>query len=251
MTAAARFPNVVENAGSGSVRHYHANGRETRPSNRANNRTRRNIRGMPYVVEDAPRNGRLIFHLPEEAPRGRIPLHLAEVAPVVGAPSALPYVVEAAPRGLPTTRGYGHLDYSKIEVGGGGKTLEEREIEITNMEDIVQGRPPPVSRKLRSFDDSGRYIVAHAVILPTRGMGGFGHEGYTILIDNHGQKHHQNFYKPGHFWFDNTKFPTPLPDVLIDQIKHMAYMLDEASGSFFKHSSWSPTDNIASLTAAR
>jgi hypothetical protein len=227
--AAGFFSSLVENAGNGRVRKYNASGR---PNNRTRRSNSRPAGAMPYVVEDADINVR------------RPPAHGSTVNNIARLPR-MPYVVEDAPRGLPTTPGYGHLDYSKMQ--NWGETLAETDIELTNYEDIVRGVSPlPAPRKVRSFDDSGRYMVAYTVLLHT----GSDYMGFMVLIDNHGQKHQQR-HTNKRFLIDNINFPTPLPDVLIDQIKHMAYMIDEQFGPQTPDISWSPVDHIASLSASR
>jgi hypothetical protein len=192
---------------------------------RANNRTRRTVR-LPmgiYVPENAGANAR------------------------------------PATRALPTTPGYGQLDLRAIKYDwkGGSSGLKVVAAGLTGF--INTGLAP-------------RYIIAYVYKggLPTvtgsgHGISTVGPMPTLILIDNHGQRHE---FRSGAYdkllfaggagiagfreLVDNVKYPVPLPDILIDQIKLNADMQNDKVPTSVgpQIPNWDPVANINTLRAA-
>jgi hypothetical protein len=215
--SAAAGPFVPENAGPNFNRRFGpaaagAGARPFVPKNaRRNNRTRRNGIRNPLV----PR----AFYVPENAgpmpavplPRGPVGIYVPESASPVPPP----------PRDLITTPGYGRLDLRDIQY------VSPNNSKTKTLNDLIQ------------IEGAPRYIVAYILKRGWRNTSGSGYgistegdNGRLTVIDNHGQRHNirsQSFtgmdYKGTvRLAFDNVRYPVPLPDVLIDQIKLVADM---------------------------
>jgi len=144
------------------------------------------------------------------------------------------------PRTAKVTPGYGHLDYSILSIPG-QRQFADQEILMIERSQFTPGKPSPPARKFKSFDETGRYIIAYYYKAPVYGMGGSGRPEQHILIDNHGQKHIGGIS----FVFDARY--EPLPDILIDQIKLVADIMDE--NYFAPLLNWSPKDHIKNILA--